>query len=1050
MHPGGRTALRCLTVLLFAITLVCLLGGSATAQRRSCVDCHEGFKDHIDKKFVHVPVKDGCETCHKRHGFRQILILNKALPDLCTDCHEGVKEQMETGTVHGALSEGGCTVCHEPHASDSEALIRPTVEGKNVCMACHQDLAAVAESGNAHDPFAKGDCSACHQPHSSTFPALLNGSEDNVCEKCHPGAADKHDVMGLDDFGCSDCHDPHTASKKMKLAANSHPPFAEGDCESCHSVEDGEVEFGDDFPASDLCADCHDDIASTIAGGESHFGADPLSTGGTETCLKCHDPHKSGNPKLLVKNENGLCRGCHDALPEYGKHKGSLHKPFLDGECTDCHLPHGGGGAAHLVAEGNDVCAKCHESKLLPPPDGGIQHEALSDVDCVECHSGHAGEAAALLRGPASELCETCHDKTVHKVSHPPYQLASCFDCHQNHSNRPALLPASVKQTCGRCHKQQALAASLDHPHEPAQDEDCLFCHQPHGGEFKGLLQSPQRELCTDCHDLDDVVQHSDNPGDDTVSLHKPVERGECSGCHDPHGAKLPSLLTREGDMLCYGCHTEERVSFAAGVVHKPVADGQCDKCHTPHGSAFGDLRLMAEPALCTQCHDPVKQNLAESHKGVDVSDVKCTSCHAPHSSPGDYLLNPVVHEPFADDDCESCHEGPVPAGRPNAMASASATACLDCHDKEGPGHQHELDMDCLKCHQPHASRYGYLLSNRPRLCRGCHEDILQAGDGTQKVILHQPIVGGDCLECHQMHEPGGDKFLAKGQLELCSDCHESIQKRATHATQHRPFQKGQCSRCHETHASTYKHLLVDNQDKLCRKCHKLDGAKMIAAHKKIPLVGEACTSCHDPHSTKRANSSLVYDNLHPPYEDGDCDVCHSDDGTPARLASVCADCHDSDNDFATAHNGGRSAEKSGSIDVCLDCHSPHAGYTSLLVRDNQRDTCLQCHAREEFTRPVVHAALDEGCASCHDVHMNNTAVLKGTGVDAVCYTCHDDQKDHAHPVGQEYKDPRTGEPMTCVSCHSPHSSDYDHLTWFDHKRDLCVQCHASGTMRAH
>jgi predicted CXXCH cytochrome family protein len=75
---------------------------------------------------------------------------------------------------------------------------------------------------------------------------------------------------------------------------------------------------------------------------------------------------------------------------------------------------------------------------------------------------------------------------------------------------------------------------------------------------------------------------------------------------------------------------------------------------------------------------------------------------------------------------------------------------------------------------------------------------------------------------------------------------------------------------------------------------------------------------------------------------------------------------------------------------------------------------------------------------------------LSDAPLNELCATCHEDAESHAHPVGSEYKDPRNGRPLTCASCHEPHSSDHEYMLTFDFRRNLCVQCHASGSMEAH
>jgi predicted CXXCH cytochrome family protein len=238
--------------------------------------------------------------------------------------------------------------------------------------------------------------------------------------------------------------------------------------------------------------------------------------------------------------------------------------------------------------------------------------------------------------------------------------------------------------------------------------------------------------------------------------------------------------------------------------------------------------------------------------------------------------------------------------------------------------------------------------------------------------------------------------------------------------------------------------MLKKNEGGLCKSCHGLTTPKMATAHNVVPLSGgDTCSSCHDPHSTQRAASRLVYPVRHEPFKDGDCSACHAGDGRAVATSTTCAECHEQKHGFAQAHDAGRAGEAARSVGACLDCHSPHAAFGELLVRPTQSQTCLQCHDRRDFTRKTVHAALEEGCTACHDVHDREGLALPGAAVNDKCAECHDAAKTHAHVTGPPAKDPRTGEALSCVSCHEPHSSNFEHMMSFDEKRDLCVQCHS-------
>ena len=65
--------------------------------------------------------------------------------------------------------------------------------------------------------------------------------------------------------------------------------------------------------------------------------------------------------------------------------------------------------------------------------------------------------------------------------------------------------------------------------------------------------------------------------------------------------------------------------------------------------------------------------------------------------------------------------------------------------------------------------------------------------------------------------------------------------------------------------------------------------------------------------------------------------------------------------------------------------------------------------------------------------------------VNDLCGICHDTGPKHTIPLGDQYKDPRTGGPLTCLSCHDPHASAFDYQLLADQRRDLCIECHSAG-----
>jgi predicted CXXCH cytochrome family protein len=62
--------------------------------------------------------------------------------------------------------------------------------------------------------------------------------------------------------------------------------------------------------------------------------------------------------------------------------------------------------------------------------------------------------------------------------------------------------------------------------------------------------------------------------------------------------------------------------------------------------------------------------------------------------------------------------------------------------------------------------------------------------------------------------------------------------------------------------------------------------------------------------------------------------------------------------------------------------------------------------------------------------------------VNGVCIACHVKHEEFTHPIGENVFDPRTGQVMTCASCHASKGTEYPYHLRFSGRRDLCIQCH--------
>jgi predicted CXXCH cytochrome family protein len=112
----------------------------------------------------------------------------------------------------------------------------------------------------------------------------------------------------------------------VNLKASVHGPYAEKECDQCHSSR-----YSNKLKAEkeELCWTCHDpeDFAGEVVHG-------PFAAG---FCQACHDPHRSQYEYLLVSDRTDLCESCHEqydmaAIPE--------HSSGEDRLCQSCHDPH--------------------------------------------------------------------------------------------------------------------------------------------------------------------------------------------------------------------------------------------------------------------------------------------------------------------------------------------------------------------------------------------------------------------------------------------------------------------------------------------------------------------------------------------------------------------------------------------------------------------------------------------------------------------------------------------------------------------------------------
>ena len=199
-----------------------------------------------------------------------------------------------------------------------------------------------------------------------------------------------------------------------------------------------------------------------------------------------------------------------------------------------------------------------------------------------------------------------------------------------------------AQKECLDCHKKFAdQYFGMKSVHLVVKQKKCEDCHLRHGLVPKLLLKKEGNEVCYPCHTKEMIGLNKPN-------VHTALKRGRCTSCHNPHASQTSHLLKAEGKEGCYQCHKKE--NYEKKVVHRAVQREGCQVCHFSHSSDQPDLLKRGEPSLCATCHDGNRPPFKKAHGEYPVSKASCTGCHNPHSSLQAKLLKTSVHNPVSED----------------------------------------------------------------------------------------------------------------------------------------------------------------------------------------------------------------------------------------------------------------------------------------------------------------------------------------------------------------------------------------------------------------
>jgi hypothetical protein len=465
----------------------------------------------------------------------------------------------------------------------------------------------------------------------------------------------------------------------------------EQDCTNCHDRSNRRSQ-------SELCMDCHKDIASDVRAHHYYHGRMPNA--GAGECRACHTDHKGRTADIV---QLGRAQFDHK-LTEF-KLEGA-HRSL---ECAACHKS----GEAWRKAPAG--CIGCHKADDV--------HRGQFEQSCGECHGSVAWAGARfnhdqtdfkLTGAHTGVTCNACHVAGVYKST-----PRSCNGCHATDDEHRG----SRGEECGKCHTTgEWKTAKYDHLKETGYellgvhaDLDCLSCHR--SGNYKEKIPKD----CEGCHRADDA--HAARLG------------GRCEDCHDnqrwqpvnyDHLARHKfALVGAHARIACDACHSAPTATQKLGTacvdchraedVHGGKLTAGCQNCHAQEGwrkDVSFDHDLTDYPLL--GLHRVV--SCAQCHATLSFSDAPrtCIGCHGRED----------VHKGGLGRKCESCHSTNGWAlwsfdhAKQTGFALRGGHAklqCADCHH-EAPGTVKTSPL-CIACHRKddrHLGAYG-------NQCDRCH-----------------------------------------------------------------------------------------------------------------------------------------------------------------------------------------------------------------------------------------------------------------------------------------------------------------------------------------
>ncbi|MFQ6072406.1 MAG: cytochrome c3 family protein, partial [Methanosarcinales archaeon] len=679
---------------------------------------------------------------------------------------------------------------------------------------CH---ANIVENYNTSNQTSHTYCSDCHNetlaiPHTET-PV----SEPNTCKSCHQNKVNNFTNSKHGYMKCSSCHDVHGNSTKYKsLKKNLTVPlidisYKDSDfelCYMCHNqtalllvpnpdqrMIDYKNWFGIPYYTGSWTTDFremvgawwdndnnsegfqsnlhYDHIARFRGSGSKQWDSNGDGIYEYDSCVTCHDPHGTTNPRFTVLDLNFTWDITN------GNNVGGNISGFNGSYCNNCHFYGGNYSRINLTSAsiidsnltlGGPNCIGCHGLNALYERINesavaiGIHINITGDPNpsnpnsrCWKCHASD-GNAPPEGKHPDRALnpytCENCHGSTPPASVAPPhiYEHASygadiatnatCVNCHNNSLVYYGTIPnATITDLYNVAHYGK-------HPNQGANQvntTDCNYCHNQSNADIRlkwgnafqvnstNMFGATTSSDCYPCHVDDGKI-----PSNFHIETLNAGGGTDCVTCHDL-GKNVPRVDVSAMNNTTYSIHK----GLNKDVVTNLTNDSKrCWACHGTGEEPTKHLSDLTKVKYCEDCHNNTNSatnfsapQVAEHFiNGSDIKVLKAKQCPFCHNKTQMKL-------PYTEPDTKWSNFSLVShyGKKRTDMNNGTQTDCAYCHTNGGK----EFNDTFVK------SSNTYITHNGTKQCYECH---------SSGRFHNESIRGGgnpNCISCHDVGSTG-------------------------------------------------------------------------------------------------------------------------------------------------------------------------------------------------------------------------------------------------------------------------------------------------------